>query len=383
MDPAKGGPPNVVARLAAAQASLGHQVQVLTYGDSNARERLLVDTARVPGHSQVAYHYLPLPNRLQQLVSKTALHKCRELIPYVDVVHIHGLWETLVRYASHCARIYSIPYVIAPHGMLDPWSLSQKSWKKSVALALGYRQMLNQASLLHALNQDELALLQPLGIKAPAAVIPNGVEPGEVYPLPPKGTFRNTLPELEDRPFILFLSRLHYKKGLDYLADAFKIIAAQHSDVHLVVAGPDGGAQAEFESMIQQSGLTDRVHLVGSIYGERKLAAYVDATLFCLPSRQEGFSIAITEAMACGTPVVISRQCHFPEVAERGAGIVVELSAQTVADAVLKLLQDADQLSRASEAGKRLVEERFLWSKVAELTTMHYNRLLEKKTRIS
>lgn len=380
MDPAKGGPPNVVARLAAAQASLGHDVQVLTYGDSDARERLAADSIRVPGHSRVAYHYLPLPNRWQQLVSREAFQKCRELIPYVDVVHIHGLWETLVRYASHCARIYSIPYVIAPHGMLDPWSLSQKSLKKRFALALGYRQLLNQASLLHALNRDELELLKPLGIQAPAAVIPNGVEANEIYPLPEKGTFRATLPELGDRPFILFLSRLHYKKGLDYLAEAFKIIAQQHTDVQLVVAGPDGGAQADFESSIQQAKLTHRVHLTGPIYGERKLAAYVDATLFCLPSRQEGFSIAITEAMACGTPVVITRQCHFPEVADAGTGKVVDLSAQAIAEAALALLQDPEELARASSAGQKLVEERFLWSRVAELTAKHYARLVPKPT---
>jgi glycosyltransferase involved in cell wall biosynthesis len=223
-------------------------------------------------------------------------------------------------------------------------------------------------------------LLKPLGIKAPAAVIPNGIEPNEIYPLPPAGTFRATLPSLGDHPYILFLSRLHYKKGLDYLAEAFKIVAPQLPDVHLVVAGPDGGAQAEFEAVIREAGLTDRVHLTGPIYGERKLAAYVDATVFCLPSRQEGFSIAITEAMACGTPVVISQQCHFPEVAEAGAGIVVDLAAAAVATALITLLQDTGCLERASIAGRLLVDERFVWSKVAILTGIHYGKLVSETT---
>jgi glycosyltransferase involved in cell wall biosynthesis len=142
----------------------------------------------------------------------------------------------------------------------------------------------------------------------------------------------------------------------------------------LVVAGPNDGARADFCQRI--AGLDDRAHLVGSLHGRDKWAALRDAALFCLPSRQEGFSVAILEALASRTPVVISEACHFPEVAEAGAGEIVPLSADSVAGAVARILADPSARGRMGDAGRTLVEKRFTWRRAAETSLCEYERIL-------
>jgi glycosyltransferase involved in cell wall biosynthesis len=158
---------------------------------------------------------------------------------------------------------------------------------------------------------------------------------------------------------------LHYKKGLDYLIEAFAITANQIPDVDLVIAGPDGGAQAQLQRDIERLKLKHRVHIVGALYGREKYEALVDAYCFCLPSRQEGFSNAITEAMACGTPVVISENCNFPEVEEAGEGSVVKLAADPIAAALISLLRSPIARDAAGRAGRAMVLERFTWGATA------------------
>ena len=243
-----------------------------------------------------------------------------------------------------------------------------------MALAFRYRALLNEAAFLHALNRDERRLMAPLGLTTETVVIPNGVFLEELDPLPTRGAFRAKHPGLGEAPYVLFLSRLHFKKGLDVLAEAFAILAAQRSDVHLVVAGPDDGARQDFEHRIAAARLTARVHVVGPLYGPDKYAAFVDAACFCLPSRQEGFSVAITEALACGVPVVISDACHFPEGSEAGAGLITALDAPAVAGALGRLLDEPATAARQGAAGAALVRARYTWHAVAAECLREYRR---------
>jgi glycosyltransferase involved in cell wall biosynthesis len=165
---------------------------------------------------------------------------------------------------------------------------------------------------------------------------------------------------------------LHIKKGLDILATAFRILASKRQDIDLVIAGPDDGAQADFERRIAEARLSHRVHLVGSLHAREKWTALRDATCFCLPSRQEGFSVAILESLASRTPVVVSEACHFPEVATVGAGEVVELDATALASALERVLSDATGRRRMGDAGRHLVEERFTWRRAAEKSIQDY-----------
>jgi glycosyltransferase involved in cell wall biosynthesis len=373
LDPAAGGPQAVAPRLAAAQAALGCEVHLLTY---RLRAREAVTNAAlesIPYFEKVQRHELDPPGRLEGLSARRARAPLAELAPAVEVLHLHGVWDPILKVAAGAARLASRPYAIEPHGMLDPWSLRQSATKKRIALLLGYRKMLADACFLHALNCDEKDLIEQLSLPCPTEVIPNGVFLEEIEPLPALGTFYAAYAPLRSRPYVLFLGRLHYKKGLDYLAEAFALLAQENEQVQLVVAGPDGGQREAFQERVQQLGLRKRVHIVGPLYGRAKIAALVDAVCFCLPSRQEGFSVAATEALACGVPAVISQACHFPEIAEAGAGEVVPLEAGAVAAALGRMLSDPQRRDRMAAAGRELVASRYTWSRVAARTLEAYH----------
>lgn len=374
LDPATGGPPAVVLRLASAQAALGHEVTI-AFNDPRWR---LTGNGRmwgdVPGVERVGEVLVTPGVRLKSLIGRNVPSVLTEQIGRSDVAHMHGVWEPLLLMAGWVARRLGIPYGVTPHGMLDPWSLRQKRWKKRLALVLGYKRMLSETAFLHALNRDEARLIEPLGLRCRVEVVPNGVFLDEIERRPAAGFFYKKHPELEGRPYVLFMSRLHYKKGLDYLAGAFVVLAKRDQGVRLVVAGPDEGERAGFERTIAGAGLASRVHVVGPVYGEDKWGSLVDAACFCLPSRQEGFSVAVTEALACGTPVVISEACHFPEVAEAGAGEVVPLDHESLAGALGRVLSDAGLRGRMGQAGRQLVASRYTWPRIAQRMIEVYQR---------
>jgi glycosyltransferase involved in cell wall biosynthesis len=332
--------------------------------------------AGLPFWDQVAVHRFPVCSRWERLTGRSAGRRLRPLIEAADVIHLHNVWEGILLQAAAGARAAGKPYVIVVNGMLDPWALSQKGLKKRLALMLAHRRMLNGSAMLHLLNEDERRLIEPLRLTAPSAIIPNGVTLEEIDPLPPRGEFLSARPELGGRGYVLFLARLHYKKGLDYLADSFAILAGRHPKLDLVVAGPDGGEREKFQSRVAAAGLSGRVHLVGPLYNREKIAALVDCECFVLPSRQEGFSIAVLEAMAAGAPVVLSQACHFPEAATAGAGEVVPLDAAAVAGAMDRIVSDP-QRSRFGRAGRALVEAHYTWQRVAEQTIAVYGKCLK------
>ena len=251
MDPKQGGPPVVVANLAQAQAELGHTISI--------------GCEHPAANSAFAVFQLP--------TIRFPFPTSRCSLPDTDVVHMHGVWEPVLPCVARESRKRGIPYLVAPHGMLDPWSLQQRRWKKQLALLFGYRRMLNRASALHVLNVDEGRLIEPLRIDAPRVVIPNGISPADLEQVPDPARFRAHPNGPGNAPYILFLSRLHYKKGLDYLADAFAVIAKQHPESVLAVVGPDGGAEAAFRNQIEKLGLTSRLRMPGPLFGADKWSA--------------------------------------------------------------------------------------------------------------
>jgi glycosyltransferase involved in cell wall biosynthesis len=370
IDPKNGGLQAVAMRLAAAEALTGAEVHIVAYGSAEVHRQVVELGTTIPGFSGVTLHILAGPSRLENLFCIRGKRELQRLFPGTAFIHIHGVWEPFLLHASRLSG--DIPYCVCPAGMLDHWSLAQKTWKKKVALRLCYARMLNKAAFIHVLNVDELRAVKPLGFRAPHIIIPNGVFKSEFEPLPAKGLFRGKVGFPENRRYILFLSRLHMKKGLDILAHAFSILARQHPEVDLVVAGPDDGARAGFEALVDTFGLTHRVHLTGPLYGDMKIAALAEAECFCLPSRQEGFSIAILEALACAVPVVISDQCHFPEVADANAGLVVTLDPEAVAKGLDAVLKDRALARTMGENGRRMIFETFTWPAIADVTLRHY-----------
>ncbi|MEM6328617.1 MAG: glycosyltransferase [Planctomycetota bacterium] len=360
LDPAGGGPPVVVASLAAAQAAAGANVTLAHGSDPAAEERVTGLLAGIPGIDRVTLVHGTLAAALGSGAAP-------------DAVHLHGFWERWLFAGAKAARHAGVPTVLTPHGMLHPWSMQQKRIKKAVAMRLGYAGMLRRAAMVHALNEPERQILLWIDPKANVRVIPNGIFLESFASLPARGEFRRRHPELTEGPLVLFISRLHYKKGLDILAEAFAMLLKTRPDARLVVIGPDGGYEAAFRQHAERLGIAKQTTMPGPQYGHAKLAALCDADCFCLPSRQEGFSIAITEALACGAPCVVSRDCNYPEVAEAGAGVVTSLDPAEVARGIESVLTGDDARSRLGGAGRELVATRFTWPRIAETAFEAYS----------
>ena len=373
--PSFGGPAVSVPSLAAAQAHLGHQVTLAFYAGPPQRSSSSV-LDDLPGIGCVQLLGIESSSPWETLSARLAMAKIQPLLDsHCDIVHLHGIWRPLqFRVAKACHRA-EVPYVIAPRGMLDPWSLGQRALRKKLALWAGWRGVLDNCHFLHALNQAEKELIRPLSLNCPINIFPNGVFTTVNDTTLTRQEAIVSLGLDPDKVYILFLGRLHYKKGLDYLAEAFASIAQAEKHIDLMVVGPDAGYLATFNQHIKRSKLQNRVHLLGPLYGRQKLTAYAACSCFCLPSRQEGFSMTIIEAMQMGRPVVISEDCHFPEVAQFNAGKVVPLESRIIASALMDILgESADEAMEGNAMA--LVRERYLWSDVAGNLVKAYQQAL-------
>ncbi len=278
-------------------------------------------------------------------------------------VHIHGLWEGSTAAAVGAARRAGRPYVISAHGMLEPWALRNKGWKKQVYAAFFERGNVAGASCLHALTEAEVEDYRRFGARQPIAVIPNGVSvPEEAGP----ELFLARYPELRGRRIVLFLGRIHFKKGLDLLVEAWSRISAMHPEARLVLAGPDfENTRAAVERQIAALGVGSSVYLPGMLGGAEKWSAMAAAEAFVLPSYSEGLSVSALEAMGMGLPVILTTHCHLPEAARAGAGWEIPSEVGALTSVLQQLLGRPIAANRAMGAmGQRLVRDRFTWDVV-------------------
>jgi glycosyltransferase involved in cell wall biosynthesis len=249
---------------------------------------------------------------------------------------------------------------VSAHGMLDRWALQQKRFKKALYAALMEIGNLQRAVCLRALTRSEADDYRRIGLTNPIAIVPNGVDVPKGISADP---FWKAHPDLAGRRIVLFLGRLHPKKGLHLLLEAWSKIACSASDLHLVIAGPDSdNTQASLERMIDDLGLRHRVTLAGMLTGTHKWSALAAADLFVLPSYSEGFSVAILEALAMGVPVIASQACHIPEVSEYECGWVIEPARVPLERALDEFLHISPV--QMGMRGQLLIEKRFGWSVV-------------------
>ncbi|MCL0086751.1 glycosyltransferase [Thermodesulfovibrionales bacterium] len=297
-----------------------------------------------------------------------------------DLVHIHELWSHPHLVASRVARKSGKPYIVTIHGGLEPWAINHKAFKKKIYSALIQRRILQKAVALHAITDEEVKHIRDFGVDSEILMIPNGINPGEFQSLPPDCELRQLYPSLSGKQVILFLSRIHPKKGLDLFAKAFGKVVGGRDDIRLLIAGPDNdGYQAQVKKMLEIEGALDKVIFTGMLTGRKKLAALAGADLFVLPSYSEGFSMAILEAMICGLPIIITHPCNFPEVAEARAGLVIEPDVGQLAAAMEELLGASQLRQEMGSNGRRLIKERFTWDKIADQMIQLYQGVLRQR----
>ena len=365
LDPATGGPPAAVVRLAAAQAAAGHEVTILT-GDEPARS---ADVARsiadVPGLSRVKIVRWPASSGWRRVLASDARGTLADFAAEQrpDWFHLHTVWGPPIRAAATIAHARHIKYCLTPHGMLDPWSLHQRRFKKRLALAAGYRAMLRHATFLHALSITEESHFRRLRLGNRTAVAPNGVFPEEFASLPGREAVMKRWRVIGDAPYVLFLGRLDAKKRPVFLAEAFALAALRVPECRLVFAGPDAGEESNVRRVAAKHRLSERTHVVGPVYGSERLALLAHAVCFVLPSVQEGMSVAMLEAMASGVPA--AGPFEQPADVRDASPVIPVTTREALAADLVRLLRDAELRRRLGLAGKRLVESRYTWPAVA------------------
>jgi glycosyltransferase involved in cell wall biosynthesis len=378
IDPRNGGPTNALVGLTTAQVrAAGLAVRVIsTWREDDAFQSAALLQQRGVGVRMVGRARGKL-SRHPDLVAAL-----EQEIAAADVVHVHAVWEEIQHQACRAAQRVGKPYVFTPHGMLDPWNMTKSRWAKRLYLAARMRRNLRRAALLHFTTQIERDWVARLKLPPPTVVEPLGLDLSEYHPLPPAGAFRGRYPQLAGgAPIILFLGRIHYGKGLELLVPA--LAQMQRKDAILVAAGPDnvGYRAAAIDPLIARHGVDGRVLFTGMLAGTDKLAALADATLLALPSYHENFGLVVIEALAAGTPVVVSDQVNLhPEVAAAGVGGVTPLDPAAIARELDRWLDDEPMRQRAAHAGPALVRERYGWDTIATRWREHYRRLVSTAT---
>ncbi len=284
----------------------------------------------------------------------------RELRP--DVTDIQGIWTYVSVANLRTSRRTGQPYIVTPRGMLDAWLVRRRRWRKKLGYWLYESAHLKSARCLRATSLMEVRHLRAFGLRNPIAVIPNGLE------LPEHRTFQKG-----SRPTVLYLGRLHPKKGLDLLLHAWSRVEVQRQDWWLHIVGPDEEEhRIKLERMSRAMNLK-RVAFSDPVYGETKWRVLGEADLFILPTRSENFGMAVAEALACGTPVIVSKGAPWASVEEVGCGWWVDVDAGALARALLEATAiGRRKLAEMGVAGRRFVEQHFASSAIAEqMVTMY------------
>lgn len=294
----------------------------------------------------------------------------RRLVREADLIHLMGHWSALNALVYLAARWAGKPYVVCPAGALPLFGRS--GWLKRAYNFLVGDAIIRNASAWIAVTPIEFPQFAAYGIPASnVRVLPNGVREDDVSPQMPPYTGR-----LPDSPFILFMGRLNPIKGPDLLLEAFAQVSGRFPGHHLVFAGPDGGMLAELTASAGRLGLSHRVHFLGHVDGGEKAGAYRSAQLLVVPSRQEAMSIVALEAGISGTPVLLTDQCGFDEIAALDPRLVVPASSEGLAAGLLALLGDAGELRQIGLRTRAFVREKYAWTTIITRYLDLYRRIL-------
>ena len=362
-----GGVVRAVLDLALCTAERGHEVVVVC---PDARD-VPADWPRGEGFSAEAASRgvpsvvtIPSPAASFGRFSSAQLSSVIEpLVRAAGVVHLHTPWDLAnLSWASACAAS-GTPYAVSPHGMLDDWPMAQKGLKKRVFHRLFAKRLLERAAFVHCTAGAELDQARKWFPKGRGVVAPLLFDLAPFRALPGRALAAERFGLTEDgRPVVLFLSRLHYKKGPEVFIDAAGLLRDRGVDALMVLAGSgDEPYERELRARASRLGLgDDRLRFVGMVSGTEKVSLYQRAEIFALPTSQENFGFVFPEALACETPVITTRGVDtWPELESSGAAVIVERTPEAVAEVIASLVGDADRIAGMGAAGRRWVLETF------------------------
>ena len=346
-------------------------------------EVLLVTTdAGLPGTNGDVVEYKGVPARFFHSQWGESFKYSRPMASWLNANirnfgagHIHAVFNHSSVAAARACRDAGVPYVVRPLGTLDPWSMTQKSLRKRLFWQVSGKAMLQQAAAVHYTSEAEkLSTEGRMGLNH-GKVIALGIEPSTA-----NDNVADHFPELARESYVLVLSRLHPKKGLDVLIDASQSLGQEFSRWRLVLAG-DG--PSEYVSRLKNKVAGDRIVFTGWLEGERKEAVLAGASLLVLPSHQENFGLCVMEALAHSVPVLVSPNVNLAtEIAANNAGWIATIDKDALAKRLAEALRDEEELSKRGRAGKQL-SQKYSWENTARDLAQLYSEILVQSSEFN
>lgn len=291
----------------------------------------------------------------------------------VDVLHNHGMWQMNSVYPGWAATKGNINLVVSPRGAFSSWAMRSGSFLKRAFWPLLQYPALTATTCFHATAGSEYEDIRRMGFRQPVAIIPNGIDIPDLQPKAPG-----------DSRILLFLGRIHPVKGLDMLLPAWRVVQDRFPEWRLVIAGNDDGYYGrsgyldELHILVQKLGLK-RIEFIGEQRGVNKLKAYQDADLFVLPSYSENFGVTVAEALAAGTPAIVTKGAPWGGLIKQDAGWWVDIGIDSLAACLENALsRSSDELGVMGMRGRCWMESEFSWSRIGEQMADTYRWLLDK-----
>lgn len=373
-----GGPSQMVLGLAPALAKAGVEVTILTTDSNGDNGQKPLDVPLNIAIKQDGYeiiYFRCAPFRRYKF-SLDLLIWLKNNAKSFDIAHIHALFSPISSAAAIVCRQQNLPYILRPLGTLDPADLRKKKQLKQLYVALLERRNLAGASAIHFTSEQEAKISSRFGVSTTDLVIPLGV-------IPPKNTtenIRNKFGIDNDKPVILFMSRIDPKKGLELIIPALEKLLLQGLDFHFVLAGTnpqDPIYEQKIKSEIENSQLKSHTTITGFVTGEAKISLLQTADLFVLPSYYENFGIAVAEAMVAGTPVVISDQVHiYQQVLDSESGWVGTTDVESIVRLLTTALSNLQECQRRGLNAQKYALQHFSWDAIAQQVIQAYREIV-------
>ncbi len=298
-----------------------------------------------------------------------------------DLIHNHGIWTYPDIVATKWVNKYCKPYLLSPHGMLDPWAVKNSKLKKKLAYLFYEKNNLNKVTCFHALCESEANAIRNFGIKKPIAIIPNGIDLMDEYKL--NNLITNKRSRNNKKKKLLYLGRLHHKKGIYELIQAWCKSSAIQNDWELIIAGWNQGEYGnKLKSYIEQNKLINSVFLVGPVFNEEKEDLFLKSDAFILPSYSEGFPISVLEAWSYKLPVLMTKECNIPQAFINNSAIEIKNDIDELINSLLSLNQiSQNKLVEIGTNGYLFAKSDFNWEDIAKKMKTLYGWLLKKNEK--
>lgn len=284
----------------------------------------------------------------------------------IDLIHNHGLWMMPNVYTGQVAKRSGKILMVSPHGALSAWAMQSGSFVKRLFWPLLQRPALDAVTCFHATSQAEYKDIRRMGFRQPVAVIPNGIE---IYRLVPKvrSEFRT----------MLFLGRIHPVKGLDLLLPAWQRVQHHFPEWRLQIVGPEnGGYLAKMQALASELHL-ERIEFSGELLGEEKRGAYAQSDLFVLPSYSENFGMSVAEALAAGTPAIVTKGAPWEGLKTHGAGWWIDSGVDSLEACLKDAMQcSRDTLEEMGLRGRNWMEDEYSWAHIGHQMEKTYRWML-------